>query len=287
MKKIKNYWSFVREAQEQMDPGEEVVLTGDGSAIQIFFGSGKWQLDPKSKAEKKEAISKMISRYQNFKGLIEFLGSGGSKNLPPLFLIEVGTSHTGGGNINREVAEGRLKSMRDLLIEVLNSVAGNYLRQEQALKIIVDDQTYKPSGTDRNFVDTEKMPANKWEQYGRIQVNEFAIEGLPMTTINTLSNRLRKAKGLNFNPDETAIVNAICSCQTFSDIVDMDNNLKSDQGGLQEFINSTITNGLTGIYSDVKERESIKSCLNKASGASGKGDVAQIAGGALTLDLNK
>jgi hypothetical protein len=288
MKRLKNYYSFLREAQETSNapvPGEEVVLTGGGDSIEILFGEGKFQITSDLKKSLKDSLAHMMRRYQNFEALIKFLGTSTSKSVPPIFLIEVGTSHTGGGNINRDVAEGRLKSMRDLLIETLNEKpAGGNLRQDKALMLIVDDQKYKPSATDTNFVDTTTKKPDWWERYGRIQVNKFLIEGLTTNDINVFGNLLRKAKGMNINPDEGLIVQCIKALQTYSDITDLDKNI---EGGLQNFLNSTITDGLTSWGSDTKEREEIKSHLNKISNKSGKGDVAQVANDKITLDLKR
>lgn len=292
MKRIKNYLRFIKEAQEEVQsaetapvPGEEVVLTGEGHGIDVMFGEGKFELTANLKTSLKESLKKMIARFQNFGQLIKFLGDSNSNKVPPIFLIEVGTSHTGGGTINRQVAEGRLKSMRDLLIETLNeTAAGGNLRQDKALMLIVNDQKYKPSTTDLNWIDTTKKEPNWWERYGRIQVNEFLINGLSTETINQLANSLRKAKGMNINPDEGLIVQCIKGLQNYSDILDLDGNI---EGGLQDFLNSTITDGLTSAGSDTKERESIKAHLNKISNQSGKGDVAQVAGDKITLDLKR
>lgn len=288
MKRLKNYYSFLREAQETSTapvPGEEVVLTGSWHAIKILFGEGKFQIPSDRKKEIKDRLASIIERYQNFRDLIKFLGTSTSKSVPPIFLIEVGTSHTGGGNINRTVAEGRLKSMRDLLIETLNEkVEGGNLKQDKALMLIVDDQKYKPSATDQNWVDTTKQEPDWWETYGRIQVNEFLIKGLTTNVINVLGNLLRKAKGMNINPDEGLIVQCIRRLQTYSDITDLDKNI---DGGLQNFLNSTITDGWSGLKDDTRERIDIKNHLNSISKKSGKGDVAQVAGDIITLDLKR
>ena len=292
MKRLKNYLRFIKEAQEEVQteqtapvPGEEVVLTGDGDSIEILFGEGKFQISPDLKKRLKDSLASMMMNYQNFDELISFLGTSTSKYVPPIFLIEVGTSHTGGGTINRQVAEGRLKSMRDLLIETLNEkAAGGNLRQDKALMLIVDDQKYKPSVTDQNWVDTTKKQPNWWERYGRIQVNKFLITGLSTNAINALANSLRKAKGMNINPDEGLIVQCIKGLKTYSDILDLDENI---EGGLQNFLNSTITDGLTSAGSDTAEREAIKTHLNIISNKSQKGDVAQVAGDKITLDLKR
>ncbi len=71
-------------------------------------------------------------------------------------------------------------------------------------------------------------------------------------------------------------------CETYSDIEDLDTELQK-LGGLQHVINKAITDGLTAMGSDTKERIKIADCLNKASKKSGKGNVADIAGDKLTI----
>lgn len=316
MKRLKNYYNFIKEAtspetsaapvaapsesgatpapvSNSFDGGRSVVLSGKGEKIDVFFGEGvpkdlNYKLPADLKKGIKDSLVKIIAKYQNFTSLINFLGTASPKTVvPKIFLIEVGTSHTGGGTINREVAQARFKVMTDLLIEVLNEKVGGNMSQEKALMLIVDDQTYRPSSTNRNWVDVNKREPSWWERYGRIQVNEFLISGLSTPAINELASKLRKAKGLNLNPDESLIVNAICACQTYDDILALDNNLRGDQKGLQSFLNSTITDGFTKRGSDTAEREKIKNCLNKSSNASGKGDVAQVSNDQITLDLKR
>ena len=75
--------------------------------------------------------------------------------------------------------------------------------------------------------------------------------------------------------DEESIVNAIKELETYSDIVDLDYELRNN-GGLEGFINNTITDGLTGMGSDTEEREDIVNAINNAASNRGKGKVAKI-----------
>ena len=70
--------------------------------------------------------------------------------------------------------------------------------------------------------------------------------------------------------------------ETYSDITDLNNELRNE-GGLQRFINSSITSGFTTFGSDFKERREIEACLNRASKNSGKGKVAKIEGDMISI----
>jgi hypothetical protein len=122
------------------------------------------------------------------------------------------------------------------------------------------------------------------ERFAYITVNELKTVGLGKTQIGDLEDALRIARGYNIDPDETGIALAICNLDTYSDIKDLNYELR-DFGGLQGFINQTITDGLTKMGSDSEDRRLIQKCLNAASRRSNKGDIAAIAGDKLTILL--
>ena len=105
----------------------------------------------------------------------------------------------------------------------------------------------------------------------------ITIKGLETIDIDNVADRLRNAKGMNINPDEQRIVQAINKLQTYSDITDLNRELR-DHGGLEKFINSTITDGRTRMGSDIEERIRIVKAINKAAANSGKGPIARIVG---------
>ena len=92
------------------------------------------------------------------------------------------------------------------------------------------------------------------ERYGFVEISPLTIMGLTSKGIDGVENELIVAKGWNVDPNESAIRDEIKKLQTYSDIVDLDNELRN-QGGLQGFINSTITDGFTDWGSDREERE--------------------------------
>ena len=113
------------------------------------------------------------------------------------------------------------------------------------------------------------------DRYGYVVIEPLRTKGLTSKGIDGVEDELIVAKGLNVNPDEDAIRDAIKKLQTYSDIVDLDNELRN-QGGLEGFINSTIKDGFTEWGSDTEEREDIVKAINNAASNSGKGKIAKI-----------
>ena len=130
----------------------------------------------------------------------------------------------------------------------------------------------------------KKMEPDAEERFGYIALLPLISAGNTPKGIDIIGDMLRIAKGYNINPDEEGIAYAICKLQTFSDITDLNNELRNE-GGLQNFINSSITNGWTSYGSDTEERKRIVDCLNKASENSQRGHVAKIVGDKISLTI--
>ena len=197
--------------------------------------------------------------------------------------ITVGASTTSGGSYeaNSKVAQGRLYAVLNVVRELLAEMGIN---QEMAQRFVTTNTNYNytPTSVDANLFDRKSVKPMDKERFAYITVNELNTVGLDKTQIGNLEDALRIARGYNVDPDETGISLAICNLDTYSDIKDLNYELR-DFGGLQGFINQTITDGLTKMGSDSEDRRLIQKCLNTASRRSGKGDIAAIAGDKLTI----
>lgn len=208
----------------------------------------------------------------------------GSEFKLPKF-ITVGASTTSGGDYeaNSKVAQARLYTVVNVVRELFEEMGIN---KEMIQKFVTTNSnyTYQPTSVDANLFDRKSVKPMDKERFAYITVNELKTVGLGKTQIGDLEDALRIARGYNVDPDETGIALAICNLDTYSDIKDLNYELR-DFGGLQGFINQTITDGLTKMGSDSEDRRLIQKCLNAASRRSNKGDIAAIAGDKLTILL--
>ena len=125
-------------------------------------------------------------------------------------------------------------------------------------------------------------------------INEELTSPEPdLEKISKIADEIKKSISSVFgyfqNVDEDSFVKAICKCKTYSELYELDNELERRfnyaGGGLLEYIiNRAITDGLTDMGSDTKERIKIKDCLNKASNISQKRDIATIKDDKIEID---
>lgn len=278
----------------------EPVYEGGGYAASISFSEGKTQLPSSLKKALSEWISKRLSFKNTIKTILQFqrLNKAGasSMKIPPFIEIHVGTSSTGSYGTNRQVAEERLKTLRDICVMTLTNLG---VREDVAFQIVVNksDDTYKPTNWDEDFFDTSNMKPIPAERRCFITIKPLTTKGLGDSELDTVRDRLVAAKGYNINPDETEIVNAIKNIQTYSDVTTLDRKLKL-QGGLESFINSTIEDGIgfgdlgvigagssNTLFGDEKERAQIVAILNAAAKRSGKSPIAKSVGGKVSIIL--
>lgn len=233
--------------------------------------------------ERVEAVRRLAKDLEYSLQTIQRFHKNPVRPLPKFVIISVGTSSTGSADANKRVADARMEEMKKI---VLDAFAEWDVRADVALKVITksSDNTYTPSRVDANFYDTTKMEPDDRERFGYITLLPLRSAGTSPQGIDNIADSLRIARGYNINPDEEGIAYAICRLQTYSDITDLNNELRNE-GGLQKFINSSITNGWTSLGSDTEERRKIEYCLNKASSNSQKGHVAKIEGDMISLTI--
>jgi len=249
--------------------------------ILVFgFDEGSSTIKPN---KRKYAIDKIARDLEGSLSVIEQYHDNPDFKLPKFVNINVGTSSTGSADANKKVGEARLEALQDL---VLDAFAKHQVRADVALKVITksSNSSYTPSKVDATFYDTSEMEPDAKERKGYIVIQPLKTAGNTSGQIDNIADALRIAKGWNINPNEEGIANAICGLETYSDITDLDNELRNE-GGLQRFINRSITNGLTSFGSDTKERIEIEACLNRASKNSGKGKVAKIEGDMISISF--
>jgi hypothetical protein len=266
---------------KEVDAVEPVVSDiGRPTMLGFGFDEGSSTIKPN---ERNKAIDKLANNLRDSLGVIQQYHNDPKFKLPKFVNIHVGTSSTGSADANKRVAEARLNTLQDL---VLAAFAKHKVRADVALKVITksSNSSYTPSKVDATFYDTSKMAPDATERRGYIVIQPLKTAGNTSGQIDNIADALRIARGYNINPDEEGIAKAICRLETYSDITDLNRELRNN-GGLERFINHSITNGLTSFGSDTEERRKIVACLNKASNNSRKGNVAKIVGGMISISF--
>ena len=250
----------------------------------VFFEEGKDTISDSDKTMAAEHLAKDIMK--SLPTIERFMSQG---NIPKFITIGSGTSSTGNRDRNAELGRSRMEEMKDIVFmafDVVGGWTGDYVGKDVIEDLITTktNSSYKPSDLNPIYDRNRSLPRDM-DRYGFLVVRPLTTKGLTSKGIDGVENELIDAKGLNFNPDEDVIRDAIKKLQTYSDIVDLDNELRN-QGGLQGFINSTIKDGFTSWGSDTEEREEIRDAINKASKNSGKGTIAKIVGDVISIILD-
>lgn len=285
MKKIiklteSDLYRIVKRTISELEEPEPVFTDkNDTVTVSALFGEGETSFDSSTTQQVKDFIKNYIKSsiptIQQFHNSDKFA-------LPQLVTFHVGTSSTGTFSRNKQIAEKRMNYLTNIYLEVMNELG---VREDVAYKLLTQSyKKYTPSKIDRDFYDPAKVEPDSAERICFIEISPIETMGKTSSQVDDIEHMLRVARGMNIDPDEDGIANAICNLQTYSDIKDLDTKLK-DFGGLQAFINQTIEDGLTSMGSDTQERAKIQRCLNSSSKRSGKGDVAKIVDGNLAIIL--
>ena len=268
----------MRESVSAVEP-----IANPGSGFKVFFDEGKSELNLDAK---RIIIDDIKSKLRSSMDVIEEFYDSKDFKIPKFIQVGAATSSTGSRETNENLAQKRIDAMVDCIriaFDELSKETGNDVGADYIKRFLTTntDSTYKPSGL-KKLHDANKSAPKAEERYAYVIIKPLSKSGKTKTQIGNIEDMLRIARGYNINPDEEGIAKAICRLETYSDITDLNYELR-DKGGLQSFINTSITNGLTSMGSDISERRQIKFCLNKASKRSGKGEIADIAGDKLTI----
>lgn len=261
---------------------EPVIDKSEGAAgYQVFFEEGKDTITDSDKTMAAEHLAKEI--ITSLPTIEKFMSQG---NIPKFITIGSGTSSTGSRDRNAELGRSRMEELKDIVFiafDVVGDWSGKYVGKDVIEDLITtnSNSSYKPSDLNPIYDRNRSVPRDM-DRYGFVEISPLTTMGLNKTGIGGLEDSLIGAKGWNVDPDEEKIVNAIKKLETYSDIVDLDNELRN-QGGLEGFINSTITDGYTEWGSDTEEREDIVNAINNAASNSGKGKVAKIVGDVVSI----
>ena len=255
--------------------GIEPVINQSARPVgyQMFFEEGE---DTISDSDKTMAAQHLSRDIMNSLSTIEKFMSQG--NIPKFITIGSGTSSTGSRDRNAELGRARMEEMKDIIFtafDIVGDTTGNYVGKDVIEDLITTktNSSYKPSDLNPIYDRNRSVPRDM-ERYGFVVVRPLTTMGLDKKSIGSVGDKMRGADGYVYE-DEEAIVKAIKELETYSDIVDLDYELRNN-GGLEGFINKTIKDGFTSMGSDTEEREAIVNAINNAASNSGKGKVAKI-----------
>ena len=246
----------------------------------VFFEEGK---DTISDSDKTSAAQSLAKQIMDSLPTIEMFMSKDNINIPKFIMIGSGTSSTGSRDRNAELGRARMGEMKDIVFtafDIVGDTIGKYVGKDVIEDLITTntDSSYKPSDLNPIYDRNRSVPRDM-DRYGYVVIEPLTTKGLTSKGIDSIADKMRDADDnilmADLTVDEEKIVNAIKELETYSDIVDLDNELRND-GGLEGFINDTITDGITSMGSDTEERESIVNAINNAASNSGKGKVAKI-----------
>jgi hypothetical protein len=254
-------------------------------AIQIPFkegGSGKefsqQQID--SWIKQIQAVVK-----QNISVIGYFLDRRDSGfRLPQFIQYTIGTSSTGDDRVNSRVARERETFINNILRKALSVMdsSGRALDEEQIQKYITNAQgEYNPTELAKGMSRKRSIPDPN-ERMGYIVFQAYDVEGLDTGGIQRASDQMASGEGSYFlglgDYDPQKILNGLRGLRTFSDIQDLNQELRQ-RGGLEEYLNDQLE---TGADVEYWKKEAVKA-INFASNKSQRGNVAFYKNGKIVI----
>ena len=272
----KNHYNQYKHNTKSKKKYPEIKIDENKSGSEyITFQEGEYKIDNKTKNDLLNN-PKIVNPLKKYMMVFEEYGNYQSvyeafKKITPKFItIEVQTTSTDGRDI-KELGNKRANSMKHLIFHLFGELGR--LREN----MINIDRDLIESAITINTKLSSLPNGSNGDNLGLINVKyiNVAVPSLEDKSVTSIEDNLRKAKGMNFNPDEHKIMRQIQKLKSFSDIVNLNNKLK-DQGGLEGFLNSTIEDSM--LFGDDEERRRIVWAINNASMKSAKGSIAKIEG---------
>jgi hypothetical protein len=254
----------------------EPIMNGRSIVGYFSFKEGQtypWYLGDKpfSKANEQNAVDQIVgylSKGDTLKVLQKFKNNE-EFPLPKFIELHVGTSHSGSGEKNAAVAEGRLNFLKGLVTKAFDKMGID----SQVIKSIVvsnSNEKYDTSKLDKNFFDPKKVDVDHSERFGHIVIHHLTERGLDTKGIQNVQKGLNSASSVinTWVVDgvaEELVVKNILKLQSFSDIEDLSDSISAGGkwGGLEEFLNDQL-------FDDEQEMIAVGRYLSKLAKASGK-----------------
>jgi hypothetical protein len=275
---------------------EEPIMTG--SKLFGTFGFAEGKSTPNTlngmpiTSTNVALISKQIADYLKTTGTLDTLRKFNKNTkfpIPKFITLNVGTSHTGPGETNASVAQGRLNFLAGIVTKAFNMLG---VDASVVKSIIVSNSNakYQTSNIDRNFDDPSKKTPDSSERFGYISVSKVNTKGLDTRGIQGVQGELNAASSLINTGfldlvDEDKIVRSLLDLETFSDIQDLDDAIAAQRDsrfyGLESFINSQL-------FDDKEAIRTIGVHFNRLAVKSGKQrDTVRMVGNKISIGLGR
>lgn len=250
---------IVRRVMKETVMQPEPVPTGVSYGGRFAFDEGLANMTNQTKLELQNEIASIIK--PSISTIRTFINS--KFPLPNMFTINVGTSHSGNDEVNARVAQQRLDLLKSIVINAIKSFG---IGADAALQLWTkaSKTDYQPTKFDFDFYDETKVKPNDKERFGYLKIS-------PITTMGLKNQDLLKAAGkvtspdikktihneapwydiFNLSdsyttyiiPDEMQIYKGVRMLQTYSDVEELNTQLKAiAKKNLADIINSKITN---------------------------------------------
>lgn len=262
--------------------GKEPVLDNQTKIFGTFlFGEGKTKPSsfnnrPVTQSDVDSLIRQMAMFIKN-SGTLDTLQNfsrskvGAPKNsqIPKFISLNIGTSHTGSGETNSNVAQGRYSFLSGMVMKAFD-LLGVDSSIAKSVVVTNSDSSYTPSNLDKNFFDPKKIKPEDSERWGHIRITSLATMGNTIDGIQDIQKSFNDASSIVNNifvdgVNEKKIVDHIQRLQTFSDIQDLSQSISA--GGkwnsLEDFLNDQL-------FDDPAEMRAISTHLQKCASNSGK-----------------
>lgn len=261
-------------------------IVKDEKVYSINFTEGSSKINPQTKSQLIDTIQKDITKSIP---TIEYFQSGLGKQygqpVPKFIKLSVGTSSTGTQGTNARLGESRITELKNIIKTALQNIIINSklkLSPETIEKFIQVDTEYRPTEVDRDFYDSSTSKPIDEERDAYITIKILETLGMGQTDVDVASDIMRSGRGSYFmgfgSYDPQTILKGLRRIQTFTDITDMNNELRN-LGGLEGFLNDELS---TGADEEYWKQEAVK-FLNLASSRSSKGKVATIRNGEIII----
>lgn len=209
--------------------------------------------------------------------------------VPKFITLNVGTSHTGRGEANAAVAQGRLNFLNGIVAKAFD-LLGVDASVAKSIVVTNSNAKYETSNIDRNFYDPSKKKPDSSERFGYISVSSVTVKGLDTMGIQAIQGQLNSASsiintGLLDFVDEDKIVEVLLGLETYSDIKNLDDAIAAQRDrrfyNLESFINNQL-------FDDNQAMRTVATHFARLAKASEKQiDTVRIVGGKISIGLGR
>lgn len=247
----------------------------------FFFGEGKTKPMSFNGAQVTQAdVDRLIKEMAMFiknTGTLQTLqkfgrtegGLSNNSQIPKFISLNIGTSHTGSGEANSNVAQGRFSFLSGMVMKAFD-LLGVDTSIARSVVITNSNTSYSPTSLDKNFFDPKKLKPEDIERWGHISITNLATMGNKTSGIQQIQRSLNSASSDINNifvdgVNEEKVVFYIKRLQTFSDIQDLSNSINAggQWSSLEDFLNDQL-------FDDMDEMRAVATHLQKCAAASGK-----------------